>query len=39
MKPVAEGERKKFGRPQIWEWWEYLYNEMEKREQKLQSKA
>jgi hypothetical protein len=40
MKPLAEGERKKFGRPQIWEWWEYLYNEMQKREQKLQqSKA
>lgn len=36
MKLVAEGERKKFGRPQIWEWWEYLYNEMQKREQKLQ---
>ena len=35
MKPVAEGERKQFGRPQIWEWWEYLYNEMQKREQKL----
>jgi hypothetical protein len=40
MKPVAEGERKQFGRPQIWEWWEYLYNQMQKREQKLQqSKA
>jgi len=36
LKPVAEGERKEFGRPQIWEWWEYLYNEMQKREQKLQ---
>ena len=35
MKPVAEGERKKFGRPQIWEWWEYLYNELQKRERKL----
>jgi hypothetical protein len=40
LKPIAEGERKQFGRPQIWEWWEYLYNEMKKREQKLQqSKA
>lgn len=38
LKPVAEGERKRFNRPQIWEWWEYLYNEMRKREQKLQSK-
>ena len=36
MRLVAEGERKQFGRPQIWEWWEYLYNEMQKREQKLQ---
>jgi hypothetical protein len=35
LKPLAEGERKQFGRPQIWEWWEYLYNEMKKREQKL----
>jgi len=39
MKPVAEGERKKFGRPQIWEWWEYHYNEMQKRERKLASTA
>ena len=36
MRDIAEGERKQFGRPQIWEWWEYLYNEMQKREQKLQ---
>ena len=36
MKPIAEGERKQFGRPQIWEWWEYLYNKMQQREQKLQ---
>jgi len=35
LKPVAEGERKQFGRPQIWEWWEYLYNEMQKREESL----
>jgi hypothetical protein len=40
LRPVAEGERKQFNRPQIWEWWEYLYNEMQKREQKLkQSKG
>jgi hypothetical protein len=39
LKPIAEGERKRFGRPQIWEWWEYLYNEMQKREKKLQSQA
>lgn len=36
LKPIALGERKQSGRPQIWEWWEYLYNEMQKREQKLQ---
>jgi hypothetical protein len=36
LKPIAEGERKQTGRPQIWEWFEYLYNEMQKREQKLQ---
>jgi len=35
IKPVAEGARKKSGRPQIWEWFEYLYNEMKKREQQL----
>jgi hypothetical protein len=39
IKPVAEGERKEFARPQIWEWWEYLYNEMQKREQILQPSA
>ena len=39
LKFVAEGERKQFGRPQIWEWWEYLYNEMQKRERKLQQSA
>jgi hypothetical protein len=36
LKPIALGERKQSGRPQIWEWWEYLYNEMQKRERKLQ---
>jgi hypothetical protein len=40
LKPIAEGERKQANRPQIWEWFEYLYNEMQKREQKFQqSKA
>jgi len=40
MKPLVEGNRKKAARPQAWEWFEYLYNEMKKREQKLQqSKA
>jgi hypothetical protein len=36
LKPIAEGERNQTQRPQIWEWFEYLYNEMKKREQKLQ---
>jgi hypothetical protein len=39
LKPVAEGERNQTNRPQIWEWFEYVYNELKKREQKLQSKA
>jgi len=39
LKPIAEGERKQFNRPQIWEWWEYLYNEMKRREQKLEQKG
>jgi hypothetical protein len=34
MKPLAEGNRKKSGRPQAWEWFEYLYNEIKKREVK-----
>ena len=36
MKPLAEGWRKHFNRPQMSEWFEYLFNEMQKREQKLQ---
>ena len=36
LKPIAEGERNQTHRPQIWEWFEYLYNEMQNREQKLQ---
>jgi len=39
LKPIAEGERKQTGRPQIWEWFEYLYNEMQKREQQLQQRG
>jgi hypothetical protein len=27
MKPIAEGMRKQTQRPQIWEWFEHLYNE------------
>jgi len=34
MKPIVEGWRKHFNRPQISEWFEYVYNEMKKREDK-----
>jgi hypothetical protein len=33
LKPIAEGQRNRTQRPQIWEWFEYLYNEMKKREE------
>ena len=36
MKPLAEATRKELNRPQMGEWFEYLYNEMQKREQRLQ---
>ena len=40
MAPVILDIRKRLDSPQIWEWFEYLYNEMKKREQKRQwSKA
>jgi len=39
MKPIIEGWRKQFNRPQMSEWFEYLYNEMQKREQQLASKT
>jgi len=39
MKPLVEGWRKHFNRPQISEWFEYLYNEMQKREQALTQKT
>jgi hypothetical protein len=39
-KPLVEGMRKEHHDPGFFEWFEYLYNEMKKREQKLQqSKA
>ena len=34
-KPYAEAIRKQFDEPRIYCWFEYLYNEMKKREQKL----
>ena len=37
MAPIIKYQRERLHRPQIWEWFEYLYNEMKKREQKLQS--
>jgi hypothetical protein len=36
LKLWVEGERKAFNQPRSLEWFEYLYNEMKKREQKLQ---
>lgn len=36
MKPLAEATRKKLNLPQMGEWFEYLYNELQKREQRLQ---
>ncbi len=35
LKPIAEGQREQKQRPQIWEWFEHVYNEMKKREQTL----
>jgi hypothetical protein len=35
MKPLVEDMRKEYRDPTFFEWFEYLYNEMEKREQKL----
>jgi len=34
MKPIAEGERKRLNLPKLYEYFEYLYNEMKKREQR-----
>jgi hypothetical protein len=36
MKPVVEGMRKEVHDPTFFEWFEYLYNEMKKRQQKSQ---
>jgi hypothetical protein len=35
IKPIAEGLRSQFGEREIFEWYEYLYNEVKKREQRL----
>ena len=37
LKPLAEGMRKEYHNPGFFEWFEYLYNELKKGEQKLQS--
>ena len=37
IKPVAEGVRKELNQPTVMEYFEYLANEMQKREQTLQS--
>jgi len=37
LKPITEGSRKKFNRPQIFEWFEYLYNELQKRQRGVKS--
>jgi hypothetical protein len=34
MKPMVEGARKQFNQPKSLEWFEYLYNEVKKREQR-----
>jgi hypothetical protein len=39
MKPLVEDFRKKSNHPQLYEWFEYLYNEVKKREQKLQQEG
>jgi hypothetical protein len=39
MKPMIEGHREQRKYPQFYEWLEYLYNEMKKREQKLQQEG
>jgi hypothetical protein len=38
-KTVIYGARKQYNIPESYQWFEYLYNEMKKREQKLQPKA
>ncbi len=32
--PIVKGMRKQLGRPTLYEWFEYLYNELKKREQR-----
>jgi hypothetical protein len=39
MKPLVEDLRKRVNNPQLYEWFEYLYNEVKKRKQKLQQEG
>jgi hypothetical protein len=38
-KPIQEGLRKKYNQPKWGEWFEYLYDEVKKREHQLASKT
>jgi hypothetical protein len=37
LEPILIGNRKKSGNSESWQWFEYLYNEIKKREQRQQS--
>jgi hypothetical protein len=39
MKTLIQEDRKQTNEPRTWEWFEYLYNEMKKREQKLRQEG
>jgi hypothetical protein len=39
LKPWIEETRRRANNPKVYEWFEYLYNEMKKREQKLQQEG
>ncbi len=36
LKPITEGMRKQYSMPELFKWFEYLYNELQRREQRLQ---
>jgi len=36
LKPIIEGTRKHYNMPELFKWFEYLYEEMQKREQRIQ---
>jgi hypothetical protein len=35
LKPITEGMRKHYNLPELFKWFEYLYEETQKREQRL----